>query len=54
LAAEQGGTPFVVTEEFKKGTGEHKTPTPCLIEVEKERKWWSWAIDQLENYSLAA
>ena len=57
LAAEQGGASFVVTEEFKKGTGEHKTPTPCLIEVEKERKWWTWATERIENYeyySLAA
>jgi len=57
LAAGQGGASFVVTEEFKRGTGEHRTPTPWLVRVEKEKKWWAWATERLENYedySLAA
>ena len=60
LAGGQGGASFVVTDEFKRGTGEHRTPTPCLIAVEKERKWWMWAAEKLEQlnneeyYSLAA
>jgi hypothetical protein len=57
LAGEQGGASFVVTQEFEKGTGEHKTPTMCLIRAEKERKWWVWAFEKLDSeefYSLAA
>jgi hypothetical protein len=54
---EQGGASFVVIEEFKKGTGLHKTPTPCLIRAERQQKWWKWAVERLDNeeyYSLAA
>jgi hypothetical protein len=54
---EQGGASFVVIEEFNKGTGCHLTPTPWLVRVEKEKKWWTWAFDRLDNYefySLAA
>lgn len=54
---EQGGASFVVIQEFQIGTGEHQTPTRCLIRVENEQKWWKWATDRLDNfefYSLAA
>ena len=47
----------MVIDEFKNGTGIHKTPTPWLVRVEKEQKWWKWAFDQLDNHeynSLAA
>jgi len=53
----QGGASFVVIEEFNKGTSHHRTPTPWLVRVEKEKKWWIWAFDHLDNYeyySLAA
>ena len=33
------GASFVVIDEFTKGTGQHRTPTPCLIAVEKQQKW---------------
>ena len=52
-----GGHPYVATDEFTKGTGQHKTPTPWLVRVEKEQKWWRGAVERLENeeyYSLAA
>lgn len=57
LVAEQGEASFVVIQEFKKGTGQHKTPTMWLIRVEKEQKWWVWAFEKLDReefYSLAA
>ena len=49
-----GGGDIVVIDEFKKGTGEWRTPTPCPIEVEDERHWFAWAEEELENWSLAA
>jgi hypothetical protein len=52
--SQTGGGDFVVIEEFKKGTGEWRTPAPCPIEVEDERAWLSWAEEELENWLLAA
>lgn len=52
--SQTGGGDFVVIEEFEKGTGEWRTPTPCPIEVADERHWLAWAEEELENWPLAA
>lgn len=53
-----GGGDFVVISEFSKGTGEHRTPTPRLLErVDPTASWILRAVEQLEDhdyYSLAA
>jgi hypothetical protein len=49
-----GGGDFVVSEEFKKGTGEFRVPVPCPIEVVDDRYWLSRAEEELENWPLAA
>jgi hypothetical protein len=52
--SQTGGGDFVVIDEFKKGTGEWRTPIPCPIEVVDERAWLAWAEEELENWPLAA
>lgn len=55
---EVGGGDFVVTQEFGKGTGTHRTPTPHLAErVNPTSEWIVYAVQRLESdefYSLAA
>ena len=53
-----GGGDFVVIQEFKKGRGEHRTPTPLLLkQVDPTASWIIRAVERVEDheyYSLAA
>lgn len=55
---EVGGGDFVVSQEFTKGTGTHRMPTPRLSEAaDTTSEWIVYAVQRLDStefYSLAA